>query len=177
VGYAPARVRAVAARPDAPPFPREDEPEDASLVRELLQRVAAGIGVSCDVRVEEGDAEIRAELVGGDLGLVIGRHGQTIDAIQYLANAAVHRRYGADRRAVTVDAGGYRSRRSASLHRLAGSVAERVAATGRPATLEPMTAVERKIVHEYLKDDPEVETESDGTEPNRHVVVLPRRPL
>jgi spoIIIJ-associated protein len=176
VGYSPARVIAAASRPLPAPSP-EDESEPVRLVRELLERVATGIGLPASVRLVEHDEEIEAELVGGELGLVIGRHGHTIDAIQYLANAVVHRRVGPARPAVVVDAGGYRQRRTATLHALAGRTAERVAATGIAEALEPMTAVERKIVHEFLKEDPEVDTASEGTEPNRHVVVVPRRAL
>jgi spoIIIJ-associated protein len=108
--------------------------------------------------------------VGGDAGLLIGRHGQTIDALQYVANAAVHRR--GVGKSVTVDVAGYRERRRATLEGIALRAAER-AATGERILLEPMTAVERKVVHERLQDVDGVQTESEGTEPNRYVVVLP----
>jgi spoIIIJ-associated protein len=184
VGYSPARVVATvdagAAAAAAPP-PREahpDESADAALVRELVERVADEIGARCDVEIEEADDELVAVCEGPDLGLLIGRHGQTIDALQYLANAMVQRRrQGEERRSVVVDAAGYRSRRTATLEALAQRTAERVSATGGAVELDPMTAVERKIVHEYLKEDPEVETTSEGTEPNRYVVILPRRSL
>ena len=107
--------------------------------------------------------------------MLIGRHGQTIDALQYLANAIGHRTQGDDRLRVVVDAAGYRARRAATLETVGRRAAEQAAATGRRVELEPMTAVERRIVHELLKDDPEVETSSEGTEPTRFVVVLPRR--
>jgi spoIIIJ-associated protein len=109
---------------------------------------------------------------GADLGLFIGKHGQTIDAIQYLANA-ITRTHGGEHE-VVVDAAGYRARRTATLEGIARRTAQRVVATGRRAELESMTPVERKIVHEALKDDPEIETISEGSEPNRFVVVLPR---
>ena len=128
-----------------------------------------------NVRVEEHEEEVVATISGQDLGLVIGRHGQTIDALQYLANAIAHRELGSARRAITIDAAGYRLRRRATLESLARSSAERAAATGRRVELEPMTAVERKIVHELLKDDPEVDTASEGAEPHRYVVVIPGR--
>ena len=105
--------------------------------------------------------------------MLIGRHGQTIDAIQYLANAIVFRGRYDERKPVVVDAAGYRDRRQATLDALALRMAEQASATGQRVELEPMTAVERKIVHEKLKDDPEVETTSEGTEPNRFVVDLP----
>jgi spoIIIJ-associated protein len=106
------------------------------------------------------------------VALFIGKHGQTIDAIQYLANA-ITRAEGGDHE-VIVDAAGYRARRTATLENLARRTAQRASATGRRVALEPMTPVERKIVHEALKDDPEVETASEGSEPNRFVVVFPR---
>jgi spoIIIJ-associated protein len=179
VGYTPARVMAAvtppapdAAAPAPSPLPA-DVSEDELAVRMLLERVTAAIGASCTVAVEERDEELVATLGGPDLGLLIGRHGQTIDALQYLANALAHRR-GSERR-VVVDAAGYRARRESALHALAQRSAERASATGSPVSLEPMTAVERKVVHEFLKDDLEVETTSEGSEPNRYVVVLPRR--
>jgi spoIIIJ-associated protein len=98
-----------------------------------------------------------------------------IDALQYLANAIAHRAVGEERRRIVIDAAGYRARRASTLEALARRSAEQAAATGRPVELEPMSSVERRIVHESLKDDPEVETESEGTEPHRYVVVLPRR--
>ena len=178
VGYSPARVMAATAAPEAvavpAPLPRSaDEDDDESAVRELLERVAAAVSATCTVTISSRDDQLVATLGGADLGLLIGRHGQTIDALQYLANALAHRR-GSERR-VVVDAAGYRERRETALHTMAQRTAERATATGSAVALEPMTAVERKVVHEFLKDDPEVETASEGSEPNRYVVVLPRR--
>ena len=178
VGYTPARVMAAAAAPAAPAAlpaepPSEDLGDDESAVRELLERTVAAISASCTVTIAATDEQLVATLGGPDLGLLIGRHGQTIDALQYLANALAHRR-GSERR-VVVDAAGYRDRRETALHAMAQRTAERATATGSAVALEPMTAVERKVVHEFLKEDPEVETASEGSEPNRYVVVLPRR--
>ncbi|HUQ22705.1 MAG TPA: RNA-binding cell elongation regulator Jag/EloR [Gaiellaceae bacterium] len=181
VGYEPARVVASieedASAAVLEPLlsePREGESEDASRLREIVERIAREIGVQCTVEVEEGDEEIHVLCQGNDLGMLIGRHGQTIDAIQYLANAILFRGRYDERKPVVVDAAGYRGRRQATLDALALRMAEQASATGQRVELEPMTAVERKIVHEKLKDDPEVETTSEGTEPNRFVVVLPR---
>jgi spoIIIJ-associated protein len=178
VGYEPARVVASCDDDDtlaAPPLsvPRADESADAAQLREIVDRIAREIGVRCSIDIVEMDEEIRVTCTGGELGLLIGRHGQTIDAIQYLANAIVFRGR-EDRKPVVVDAAGYRARRQGTLDSIAVRSAERAAATGQRVELEPMTAVERKLVHERLKDDPEVETLSEGTEPNRYVVVLPR---
>ncbi len=184
VGYEPARVLAsvdaesVDAGAGDEPATHELHPEDsddAAVVRELVERVAHEIGARCTVAIEEADGELVATCEGPDLGLLIGRHGQTIDALQYLANAIGHRSQGEDRMRVVVDAAGYRARRAAALETAARRAAEQAAATGHRVELDAMTAVERRIVHELLKDDPEVETSSEGSEPNRFVVVFPRR--
>ena len=174
VGYAPARVVATADRPQEA-SPEEPVEGEAAIAKELLERVLAVIGVGGTVRVEEEDDEVRATVTGDDLGLLIGRHGQMIDALQYLANAIGHRRLGEERRRIVVDAAGYRARREATLESLARRSAEQASATGHRVELEPMSAVERRIVHESLKDDPEVTTTSEGAEPNRYVVVVPQR--
>lgn len=171
VGYTPARVVATARPPDRPQAPR-DESAEAQLARDFLDQAVRAVGVPASVAIADGD-QVTATLEGHDVSLLIGRHGQTLDALQYLANALAARA-GLERR-VVVDAAGYRGRRTATLEALARRSAEQASATGRDVALEPMTAVERKIVHEALKDDPEVETASDGTEPNRYVVVIPRR--
>ena len=178
VGYTPASVVATASAAGAPALAVEThdgETAQAALVRELLERTIAASGVPATVQIDETGEQLVATLVGPDLGVLIGRHGQTIDALQYLANAIGHRAHGDERLRVVVDAAGYRARRAATLETVARRAAEQATATGHRVELEPMTAVERRIVHELLKDDPEVETSSEGTEPTRFVVVLPRR--
>jgi spoIIIJ-associated protein len=172
VGYAPARVVASTTRTHSPAASAEGGPQ-AEVVRTLLELASVALGAQARVTVEERDAQIVATLSCPDAGLVIGRHGQTIDALQYLANAVCHD-LGDERKHVTVDADGYRARRTRTVEAVARRSAEQAAATGHRVALEPMTAVERKVVHEALKDDPEVETASEGTEPNRYVVVVPR---
>jgi spoIIIJ-associated protein len=143
-------------------------------VEELMDRVVEALGLDADVRVEEHEDGIRAVLDGDDLGLFIGRHGATIDAVQHLAFKIANR--DAERDAavrVTVDAAGYRERREEMLHRQADQAAARAARSRRPVALDAMSATERKVVHEYLKDRDDVETYSEGTEPNRHLVVAP----
>jgi spoIIIJ-associated protein len=131
------------------------------------------IGVQGRLVIEEDDETVTASFSGRDLGLLIGKHGQTIDAIQYLVNAIVYRGSTEDRKAIVVDAAGYRERRKATLDALAVRSAERVASSGQKVELEPMTAVERKVIHVRLKDYPGVATSSEGTEPNRYVVIGP----
>lgn len=167
VGYAPARVVASVAAAEA--VEPGEETAAAARVRELLERVAAAVGVSARVAIAEDDENVRATLVGPDLGVLIGRHGQTIDAVQYLANTIAYR--SGDEKSVVVDAAGYRARREATLETLARRAARRAADHGEPEALEPMTAAERRFVHQLLQDDPTVETRSEGTEPYRHVVV------
>jgi spoIIIJ-associated protein len=172
VGYTPARVVAIV--DEAPPSePAEPDTPPAAQARELVERVAAAIGVQCRVLVTEDEDSIHVQCSGRELGVLIGRHGQTIDAIQYLANAIAYRAFPEDRKEVVVDAAGYRERRRATLEALAVRSAERVVRGGEAVELEPMTAVERKVVHIRLKEFPGVETTSEGTEPNRFVVVLP----
>lgn len=180
VGFSPAKVSASTAAPapiavsSASASSAAPPESDSAVVRELLERVVATIGEPATVTVDESEDEIVATISGDHLGFVIGRHGQTVDALQYLANAILRGTHGGEHRHVTVDAAGYRARRAATVEALVRQSAEQVAATGRRVALEPMTAVERKLVHESLKDDPEVETTSEGTEPNRYVVILQR---
>ncbi len=173
VGYSPARVVAAVSSAPRERAPRPAESDSASEVRELVELIADGIGVRCDVDVVEDADTIAVTCTGRDLGMLIGRHGQTIDAIQYLANAVVARHGAETRKSVSVDAAGYRERRRALLESTALRAAEQARA-GERVELEPMSAVERKVVHLRLQDEPGVATTSEGTEPNRYVVVLPQ---
>jgi spoIIIJ-associated protein len=173
VGHVPARVIAtVSAEPVERPA-RDDESELAAEVRDLVERIVDAIGVTGRIDVDEEDERITVSCAGPDLGMLIGRHGQTIDAIQYLANAVTYRRHADDRKEVVVDAAGYRARRQSSLEALAVRSAERALSHGEAIELEPMTAVERKVVHVRLKEFDGVETTSQGTEPNRFIVIHP----
>ena len=170
VGFTPAQVIASASTAGQPAG--AEPSEETHLAREFVQRVASAIGANVTAAATERDGVVTVTCTGADLGLFIGKHGQTIDAIQYLANAMTRSKGGEG--GVVVDAAGYRARRTATLETMARRTAQRAAGTGRRVELDPMTPVERKIVHEALKDDPEVETVSEGSEPNRFVVVLPR---
>ena len=172
VGYSPARVIASVSE-EAVEAVAIDESALASDVRVLVGRISGTLGVNGHLDVREDDAAVTATVSAADVALLIGRHGQTIDAIQYLMNAITHRTYGDDRKDVVVDAAGYRERRRVTLEALAVRTAEQVLASGERVELEPMTAVERKVVHLKLKEIAGVETTSEGTEPNRYVIVLP----
>ena len=173
VGFTPAHVIASASA-QAQSSAASGSSAEAQTATEFVQRAATAIGASVTASAAERDGVVTVTCTGADLGLFIGKHGQTIDAIQYLANAIVRTEGGGH--GVVVDAAGYRARRTATLEKTARRTAQRASATGRRVELDPMTPVERKIVHEALKDDPEVETLSEGSEPNRYVVVLPRQP-
>jgi spoIIIJ-associated protein len=177
VGYEPARVLASVAREDgvasAAPPPTDPDGPVAARAREVLERIVEGVGVHCRIDLNEEEDALIATCTAGNLGLLIGKHGQTIDAVQYLVNAVVSRAYPDDRKQIVVDASGYRARREATLASIAQRSAERAVQLGDRVELEPMTAVERKVVHIALRDRSDVETSSEGTEPNRFVVVMP----
>jgi spoIIIJ-associated protein len=181
VGYEPARVVAhlpaeaaeVAEAGAAEPADTVETGDQAADARALVARIVETLGVDAEVTASEEDEAIVVTCAGPDVGLLIGRHGQTIDAIQYLLNAVAWRAHREERKEVVVDAAGYRARRQATLESLALRVAERVRDSGEREELEPMTAVERKVVHLRLKDEAGVGTTSEGTEPNRYVVVVP----
>jgi spoIIIJ-associated protein len=148
--------------------------DSADRVRDLLEHVGEALGLDASVVVEEEGKTIRGTLDGDELGLFIGRHGQTIDAVQHLAFKVATRDVppSAGMR-VVVDAAGYRERREQALQHQADDAAEDAVSSGRPVALDAMSATERKVVHEYLKDREDVETYSEGTEPDRHLVVAP----
>jgi spoIIIJ-associated protein len=156
-----------AAADAAPPV---DEDDTAALARAVVERSAKALGVACRVEVHESEGTLELVCTGGDLGVLIGKHGQTIDSIQYLTNAIVHRKLGDEAPSVVLDAAGYRARRAVVLHGIAERAVQQAQATGRPVELEPMTAVERKVVHERLKELG-ARSASEGAEPNRFVVV------
>ena len=142
-------------------------------VRELLERVNEALALDASVEVErDEEGVIRAVLHAEDLGLFIGRHGTTIDAVQHLAYRIAAAAEDRPQR-VIVDAAGYRERREQALHRQADEAAEDAVRSRRPVALDAMSATERKVVHEHLKDREDVETYSEGTEPDRHLVVAP----
>jgi spoIIIJ-associated protein len=169
---APARVRAEVDE-EAWRAAAETIPDEASeRVRGIVARVVHALGLHATVDIDESADEIRATVNGDDLGLLIGKHGATIDAIQHIAFRAAFR--GEEvRKQVVVDAAGYRERREGALHRMADRAAAEALQYGRPVELEPMRATERKIVHTYLSERSDVETHSEGDEPDRRLVVSP----
>jgi spoIIIJ-associated protein len=151
----------------------ESRPPAGESVRELLDRVAEALGLEATIDVTD-DGETCTGIVNGeDLGLFIGRHGQTIDAVQHLAQRMAGPRTGDAARRIVIDAEGYRERREQMLQRQADQAVEDALRYDRPVALDAMTASERRLVHEYLRDHDGVQTYSEGDEPNRHLVVAP----
>lgn len=144
----------------------------AERLRDLLEEVIEACALEADVRVEEDGELLRGTIDGEDLGLVIGRHGQTIDALEHLALRIAFRGEG-ERKRLVVDAAGYRARRAEALERQADRAAEEAIQYGRPVALDAVAPSERRLVHEYLRDRRDVETYSEGEEPDRHLVVAP----
>lgn len=145
--------------------------EPVEMAREIVSRIVHEMGVTATVSVEEDEDEIRVQVNGQELGPFIGKSGRTIDAIQAIVSQAAYRR-GSKKRAI-VDAAGYREKRERSLQREADRAAAQAIRYDRPVELDPMRAGERRIIHMHLADSEDVETESDGKEPNRCVVIIP----
>jgi spoIIIJ-associated protein len=152
----------------------EDLDRVADEATSAIQSVLEGFGIEANIEEYEGDeGEIILDIVGDDLGLLIGRHGRTLDALQVLVAAITNRRLGY-RYPVLVDVEGYRNRRRAKLEEMGQRAAERAIRQRGPVKLRPMSALERRVVHMGLRDDPRVMTASEGEEPFRSVVVSPR---
>lgn len=150
-----------------------EELEPADRVREMLERIVTALDLRASVDVEEDDEAIHGTLLGPELGLFIGKHGQTIEAVQHLAaRVAFHGQEG-PRKRVIIDAAGYRARRESALQRQADLAAADALQYGRPVALDAMGSFERRIIHEYLRERGDVETYSEGDEPDRHLVVAP----
>lgn len=140
-------------------------------LRDLLETLVDAMDLDGEVVIAESEEALIGSVEGEDLGRFIGRHGQTIEAVQHLAQRIVLRGGGGPR--VIVDAAGYRSRREGALRGQADEAAEEALRSGRPVELEPMSSAERRFVHEYLRERRAVETHSEGDEPERRLVVAP----
>ena len=144
----------------------------ADRVRAILERIVAALELDAEVEVEESERQITGYVEGEDVGRLIGRRGQMIDAVQFVCYRAAQRGT-KERKRVIVDAGGYRERRREQLEDQAERAATRAEETGREIELDPMTPSERKVVHDFLAERTGVETFSEGDEPERCVVVAP----
>lgn len=141
-------------------------------IREFLENVfsAMNIEVTIDIKKAEDDKVYEVELSGKEMGLLIGKRGQTLDSLQYLTNLAVNKHSDGYIK-VKLDTEDYRQRRKDTLENLAKNIAYKVKRTKRPVSLEPMNPFERRVIHSALQGDRYVETHSEGEEPFRHVVV------
>ena len=166
----------------APTEPPVIHPEDtpAGRAQKFLMDVTDRMGVKVDVYVDDSKADnLSIHMIGDTLGILIGRRGETLDALQYLTSLQVNKgREGYIR--VTLDTENYRAKREDSLRRLAQRMANRAVKTGRKVVLEPMNPYERRVLHTALQNHPAVTTHSEGEEPNRRVVIMlknqPERP-
>jgi spoIIIJ-associated protein len=140
----------------------------------VLERIVAGITVSAKIegRVEGGT--IYLNIKGDGSGLLIGRHGQTLDAIQYIVGRIVGKQLG-EKRMVVIDTERYRERRKENLEQLAQRMGEKAKSTGRAVSLQPMSASDRRIVHLALKHDREIETRSEGEGGMKNIKIIPRK--
>lgn len=151
-----------------------DSPADRAVV--MVERTLATLEVGGRARVSETDEEIEVLVEDeDDSALLIGKHGATIDALQHVVARAAFRGREAQRKRVVIDAAGYRDRRQATLERAAERAAEEALSFGRPVELDPMSSFERRVVHNHLAERPDVETHSEGDEPDRRLVVTPQR--
>ncbi len=175
VGTSPARVlaRVESAAIREAPAPDRDASPIAGLACELVERIATALGVPARVTVAEDDESVRVSVSAPDAGVLIGRDGRTIDAMQHVVSSIAYRTQGEGGKGVEVDAGGYRERRRARLETMARQAADRANASGAAVRLEAMSALERRIVHLALEDVAGVETHSEGDDPERCVVVVP----
>ena len=141
-------------------------------IREFLENVfsAMNMEVTIDIKKAEDDKVYEVELSGKEMGLLIGKRGQTLDSLQYLTNLAVNKHSDGYIK-VKLDTEDYRQRRKDTLENLAKNIASKVRRTGKPVTLEPMNPYERRVIHSALQNDRYVETHSEGEEPFRKVVV------
>ena len=160
-----------AEKPVIVPAEQADRATAAGKAQEFLQNLTKLMGVEVSVAVatdEEGN--VRVNMEGDTLGILIGRRGETLDALQYLTSLQVNKGQNNYTR-VTLDTEGYRAKREEALVRLANRMANRCQKTGRKVSLEPMNPYERRILHSALQNHPAVTTHSEGEEPNRHVVI------
>ena len=148
--------------------------EQEQRARKFLEDVFAAMKIEVELQRSETEEGILFQLEGESLGILIGKHGQTLDALQYLTNLAANRGVAGERLHVQLDIEGYRARREETLTRLAGHLAEKACRIGQEIHLEPMNRHERKIIHMALQDSRKVSTYSAGDEPRRYVVIVPR---
>lgn len=186
VGVKKARVKVTVpesqeAKIEPPPPAREEAAEGdvAELAKEALEKIISSIVEDTTITVETRSDNLRLKVSGGNSALLIGKHGRTLDALQYIVQRIVHKQKRTKLR-ISIDVEGYRDRRKASLTQLALRLGDKVKRSGKPATINPMNAYDRRIIHIALKDNAAVKTQSMGNGSFRKLVIYPlkkrRRP-
>jgi spoIIIJ-associated protein len=150
------------------------ENDPGMLASEFIHRICKAMGVNADTQMSKDGENWHVNITGPELGILIGRRGETLDALQYLTNLAVSKNL-SERVRVIVDVEGYRQRREETLIRLAKRLSEKVKRTGIKVVLEPMNPHERRIIHTSLQDETRISTYSEGNDPNRRVVIALKR--
>ena len=162
IGSRPAKVR----------LTLKDNP--ARRADRLLQDIFKAMDVPVELNIKEQDQILQVSIEGPDLGILIGRRGETLDALQYLANLAVNKNQ-EQRRKVILDVEGYRLRREETLQKLAIRLADKAKQRGRSVVLEPMNSQERRIIHTALQGRDDIYTFSEGEEPFRKIIIAPKK--
>jgi len=158
-------------KPAAAPATGEDT---LSYAKTVLERILAGIAVPSRVQGRVDGETIYLDIKGDGTGLLIGRHGQTLDAIQYIVGRIVGKQLG-EKKVIVIDTERYRERRRENLERLSRQMGEKAKSTGRPISLQPMSASDRRIVHLALKHDRDLETRSEGEGSLKSIKIIPRK--
>jgi spoIIIJ-associated protein len=140
-------------------------------VKTFLTEVLQAMSMKAEIKIKEENNEIRIELIGPNMGLLIGYRGETLDSLQYLVSLVINKNHDEEYRRVILDTENYRSKRQETLKRLASKIAYKVRVSGRVLKLEPMNPYERRIIHSSLQNDAYIYTFSEGDEPYRRVVV------
>jgi spoIIIJ-associated protein len=151
-----------------------EEIRPENFVREFLDGVMQRMNVNGEVEISAADDNLRVNVNGAKMGMLIGKRGQTLNALQYLLNVAYHKRFPGDNNRVILDVEDYRQKREETLRILAVNLAKKAVRYGKDVVLEPMTPQERRIIHTALQDNRSVSTFSEGEEPYRKVVISPK---
>lgn len=148
------------------------KPDPLEIAQTFLQSVTDEMGISVEIKGQQDGENIEIELSGDKIAILIGKRGNTLNALQYLTNLAVNRQTDEFVR-IVLDAENYRAKRTETLEQLAVRLSEKVETTGKKVSLDPMPSMERKIIHVALKDRKGIETHSEGKDPHRRVIIIP----
>ncbi len=159
IGVKPARVKVTLKR------------NQANEAKDFLLNVLNAMNVKAEIKVTEENNEIKINLVGPNMGVLIGYRGETLDSLQYLVSLVVNKNHEEEYKRVILDTVNYRQNRQETLKKLAGKMASKVKVSGKTLKLEPMNPYERRVIHATLQNDPNIITHSEGDEPFRRVVI------